>query len=97
MMKTPNLCSILSRYLIPSPLLYYAKSYSFFFTLTMFLCLEPATQYSLSVLGFTPKREGVMTDTIQVTTDTNKPSPPIITNVNCTGKTQNKNEVCSFL
>ena len=29
-----------------------------------------------------------MTDTIQVTTDTDKPSPPIITNVNCTGTTQ---------
>ena len=51
----------------------------------MILLLEPATQYELSVLGFTPKREGVMTDIAQVTTDTAKPSPPIITNVNCTG------------
>ena len=38
-----------------------------------------------------------MTDTIQVTTDTDKPSPPIITNVNSTGKTRNKKEVCSLL
>ena len=36
-----------------------------------------------------------MTDTIQVTTDTDKPSPPIINNVNCTGTTQkNKYKVC---
>eukprot|EP00090_Calanus_glacialis_P045884 TRINITY_DN8764_c0_g1_i5.p1 TRINITY_DN8764_c0_g1~~TRINITY_DN8764_c0_g1_i5.p1 ORF type:complete len:888 (-),score=166.51 TRINITY_DN8764_c0_g1_i5:697-3360(-) len=47
--------------------------------------LKPATPYELSVLGFTPKREGVKTDVAQVTTDTAKPSPPIITNVNCTG------------
>ena len=47
--------------------------------------IEPATPYEFSVLGFTPKREGVMTDVVQVVTDTAKPSPPIITNVNCTG------------
>ena len=56
-----------------------------FLIIFMFLLLEPATLYEVSLLGFTPKREGVMTDIAQVTTDTAKPSPPIITNVNCTG------------
>jgi len=37
------------------------------------------------VLGFTAKREGTISASRQVTTDTAKPSPPIITNVNCTG------------
>ena len=46
---------------------------------------EPATEYELSVLGFTAKREGSLSDPARVETDTAKPSPPTITNVNCTG------------
>ena len=46
---------------------------------------EPATKYELSVLAFTAKREGALSDARRLTTDTAKPSPPLITNVNCTG------------
>ena len=49
---------------------------------------EPATQYELSVSGFTAKREGSTSDPRRVRTDTAKPSPPIITNVNCTGEAE---------
>ena len=47
---------------------------------------EPATQYEMSVSGFTAKREGSPSDPRRVRTDTAKPSPPTITNVNCTGR-----------
>ena len=46
---------------------------------------EPATEYELSVLAFTAKREGGLSPGRRVTTDTAKPSPPLVTNVNCTG------------
>ena len=46
---------------------------------------EPATEYELSVLAFTAKREGALSEARLVTTDTAKPSPPLVTNVNCTG------------
>ena len=46
---------------------------------------EPATEYELSVLAFTAKREGALSDARRVRTDTAKPSPPLVTNVNCTG------------
>ena len=39
----------------------------------------------MSVLAFTAKREGALSESRMVTTDTAKPSPPLITNVNCTG------------
>ena len=52
----------------------------------IFSISEPATQYELSVSGFTAKREGSTSDPRRVRTDTAKPSPPIITNVNCTGE-----------
>ena len=48
--------------------------------------LEPATEYELSVLAFTAKREGALSDSRKLITDTAKPSPPLITNVNCSGK-----------
>ena len=47
--------------------------------------LEPATEYELSVLAFTAKREGALSEARRLTTDTAKPSPPLVTNVNCTG------------
>ena len=37
------------------------------------------------MLAFTAKREGALSDARRLTTDTAKPSPPLITNVNCTG------------
>ena len=37
------------------------------------------------MLGFTAKREGSLSDPARVETDTAKPSPPLVTNVNCTG------------
>ena len=37
------------------------------------------------MLAFTAKREGALSDSRRITTDTAKPSPPLITNVNCTG------------
>ena len=50
-----------------------------------FVTVEPATEYELSVLAFTAKREGALSDARRVVTDTAKPSPPVVTNVNCTG------------
>ena len=47
--------------------------------------VEPATEYELSVLAFTAKREGALSEARRLTTDTAKPSPPLVTNVNCTG------------
>ena len=37
------------------------------------------------MLAFTAKREGGLSPARRVTTDTAKPSPPLVTNVNCTG------------
>ena len=37
------------------------------------------------MLAFTAKREGARTDSRSLTTDTARPSPPLVTNVNCTG------------
>ena len=37
------------------------------------------------MLAFTAKREGALSDARRVRTDTAKPSPPMVTNVNCTG------------
>ena len=37
------------------------------------------------MLAFTAKREGALSDARRVVTDTAKPSPPVVTNVNCTG------------
>ena len=54
-------------------------------TVTSLLTSEPATKYELSVLAFTAKREGARTDSRSLTTDTARPSPPLVTNVNCTG------------
>ena len=54
-------------------------------TITRISASEPATEYELSVLAFTAKREGALSEGRRVTTDTAKPSPPLITNVNCTG------------
>ena len=46
---------------------------------------ESATEYELSVSGFTSKRTGSLSRPLLVTTDTAKSSPPLITDVNCTG------------
>ena len=46
---------------------------------------EPATDYELTVSGFTSKRTGSLSQPLRVTTDTAKSSPPLITEVNCTG------------
>ena len=46
---------------------------------------ESATEYELSVSGFTSKRTGSLSRPLLVTTDTAKSSPPLITEVNCTG------------
>ena len=48
--------------------------------------LKPATEFELTVVGFTQKREGLVSPVLVVRTDTAKPGPPTITNTNCSGK-----------
>lgn len=63
---------------------------------TLLLCSAPATSYQISVLGFTSKREGSLSDAKTVRTDTAKPSPPIMNSVNCTGDNERKYNAFNF-